>query len=213
MSVLKIDPKTIPGVILAGGRSSRMGRNKAIADLGGESLLARIKARISPQVSALALNADPDWPETLGLRLVPDTIPGKAGPLAGVLAALLDTAASHPQATYVVTVPIDSPFLPEDLVSRLAASLDGAQAIAIASSQGRDHPVFGLWPVAIANDLENWLLDDEKRRMRDFLARHTVRRVEFEMIKTSRGPLDPFFNINTPDDLKEAEQWLQVLPR
>ncbi|PZM13071.1 molybdenum cofactor guanylyltransferase MobA [Rhizobium tubonense] len=213
MSVLKIDPKTIPGVILAGGRSSRMGRNKAIADLGGESLLARIKARISPQVSALALNADPDWPEALGLRLIPDTIPGKAGPLAGVLAALRDTAASHPQATYVVTVPIDSPFLPEDLVSSLAASLDGAQAIAIATSQDRDHPVFGLWPVAIADELENWLLADEKRRMRDFLARHTVRRVEFEMIETTHGALDPFFNVNTPDDLKEAEQWLQVLPR
>jgi molybdenum cofactor guanylyltransferase len=211
--MFKIDPKAIPGVILAGGRSSRMGRNKALADLGGESLLSRIKARIAPQVAVLALNADLDWPQPAGLRLIPDTIPDKAGPLAGVLAALRDTAANHPQATHVLTVPIDSPFFPMDLAVRLATSLEAAKQIAIASSAGRDHPVFGLWPVAISDDLESWILTDEKRRVREFLARHAVRRVDFGMIETALGPFDPFFNINRPEDLAEAEQWLKVLSR
>jgi molybdopterin-guanine dinucleotide biosynthesis protein A len=99
------------------------------------------------------------------------------------------------------------------LVAQLAGSLDEAQNVAIAVSQGRDHPVFGLWPLAMADDLESWLLTDEKHRVRDFLARHPVRKVEFSMIETTRGLLDPFFNINTPDDLAQAEQWLKVLPR
>jgi molybdopterin-guanine dinucleotide biosynthesis protein A len=211
--MFRIDPKTVPGVILAGGRSSRMGGNKALAGLGGESLLSRIKARIAPQVAALALNADLDWPEPSGLKLIPDTIPDKAGPLAGVLAALRHTAANHPQATHVLTLPIDSPFFPMDLAMSLATSLETAEQIAIATSAGRDHPVFGLWPVAISDDLERWLLTDEKRRVRDFLARHAVRKVDFEMIETEAGPLDPFFNINRPEDLAEAEQWLKVLSR
>lgn len=213
MTVPKADQKTIPGIILAGGRSTRMGSNKALAELGGEKLLTRIKARIAPQVSALALNADPDWPLPMGLRLVPDILFDKAGPLAGVLAALRDAAATHPLATHLVTVPTDSPFFPRDLVAQLAGSLDEAHNVAIAVSQGRDHPVFGLWPMAIADDLESWLLTDEKHRVRDFLARHPVRKVEFAMIETTRGLLDPFFNINTPDDLAQAEQWLKVLPR
>jgi molybdopterin-guanine dinucleotide biosynthesis protein A len=213
MIMFKIDPKTIPGVILAGGRSSRMGRNKALADLGGQSLLSRIKERIALQVAALTLNADLDWPEPSGLKLIPDTIPNKAGPLAGVLAAMRDTAASHRQATHVLTVPIDSPFFPMDLTARLAMSLDAAKQIAIATSARRDHPVFGLWPVTISDDLERWILTDEKRRVSDFLARHAVRRVDFEMIATVHGPLDPFFNINRPEDLAEAEQWLKVLAR
>jgi molybdopterin-guanine dinucleotide biosynthesis protein A len=211
--MFKIDPKTIPGVILAGGRSSRMGRNKALADIDGESLLSRIKARIAPQVAVLALNADLDWPEPSGLTLIPDTTPDKAGPLAGVLAALRDTAANQPRATHVLTVPIDSPFFPMDLAVRLATSLDAAEQIAIATSAGRDHPVFALWPVAMADDLQSWLLTDQKRRVRDFLVRHAVRRVDFEMIETAIGPLDPFFNINRPENLAEAEQWLKVLSR
>jgi molybdopterin-guanine dinucleotide biosynthesis protein A len=213
MIMFKIDPKTMPGVVLAGGRSSRMGRNKALVDIGGQSLLSRVTVRIAPQVAILVLNADPDWPESSGLKLIPDTIPDKAGPLAGVLAAMRDTAANHQQATHVLTVPIDSPFFPMDLAVRLATSLDAAEQIAIATSANRDHPVFGLWPVAVADDLESWLLTDEKRRVRDFLARHPVRKVDFQMIETEAGPLDPFFNINRPEDLAEAEQWLKVLAR
>jgi molybdopterin-guanine dinucleotide biosynthesis protein A len=206
------DPDDVPPYLLAGGRSSRMGANKAFALLGGERLLTRIAARIGlQQRMPVALNADADWPDTAGLPLVPDIIPGKLGPLAGVLAAMHDALVKHPHASHIATVPIDSPFFPSNLVALLAQAIVSRDEMAIASSLGRDHPVFGLWPVSIADDLETWMLRDDKRRVRDFLARHTVRTVDFAMIQTPIGPLDPFFNINTPDDLIAAETWLAAL--
>ncbi|NLS15727.1 molybdenum cofactor guanylyltransferase MobA [Rhizobium sp. P40RR-XXII] len=204
--------ENIPVVLLAGGRSSRMGANKAFALLGGESLISRISSRIARRQSKpIALNADADWPDTMGMRLVPDEISGKLGPLAGVLAAMQDTARSYPQASHVATIPIDSPFFPLDLIARLAHAVASPDEIAIAASLGQDHPVFGLWPVSAATDLETWIVSDEKRRVRGFLARHNIRRVEFPAIETRIGPLDPFFNINTPAELVEAETWLAAL--
>lgn len=206
------DPAEIPPFLLAGGRSSRMGANKAFALLGHERLLTRIATLIGQrQTIPVALNADADWLDTEGLRLVPDTITGKLGPLAGVLSAMRHAAVHHPHASHLVTVPIDSPFFPIDLVARLAEPIEGRDEIAIAASLGRDHPVFGLWPVSLSDDLEAWLLADEKRRVRDFLARHLVRTVDFPAVKTPIGPLDPFFNINTPDDLLDAGRWLAAL--
>lgn len=202
----------IPVVLLAGGRSSRMGKNKAFAALGGQSLLARIAARLAERPRHLvALNADADWPDAMGLRLVPDKLPGKLGPLAGVLTAMQDVALHHPQASHVATVPIDSPFFPCDLIARLAKAVHGRDEIALATSFDRDHPVFSLWPVSAIADLETWIVADAKRRVSDFLARYKVRRVAFPAIKTPIGPLDPFFNVNTPDDLADAEKWLAAL--
>lgn len=214
MSGFIADPAEIPTFLLAGGRSSRMGVNKAFALLGNERLLTRIAKRIGQrQTIPPALNADTDWPDTEGLPLVPDIIPGKLGPLAGVLTAMRHTAAHYPRVSHVVTVPIDSPFFPIDLVAWLADPIEGQDDIAIAASLSRDHPVFGLWPVSIADDLESWLIKDEKRRVRDFLARHTVHTVDFPTIETAIGPLDPFFNINTPDHLIDAEGWLAALEK
>lgn len=212
MSDFIASPEDIPVVLLAGGRSSRMGANKAFALLAGESLLARISSKIAErQRKPIALNAEADWPDVMGMPLVPDGIPGKLGPLAGVLAAMQDTILRYPQVTHVATIPIDTPFFPPDLVARLAHVVRGPDEIAIAASLGQDHPVFGLWPISAAADLERWIVSDEKRRVRDFLAPHKVRRVEFPAIETAIGPLDPFFNINTPADLAEAEAWLAAL--
>ncbi|MFK0163180.1 molybdenum cofactor guanylyltransferase MobA [Rhizobium sp. NPDC090279] len=205
-------PEDIPVVLLAGGRSSRMGVNKAFALLAGESLLARISSKIGERQSRpIALNADTDWPDAMGMLLVPDSIPGKLGPLAGVLAAMQDAILRYPQVSHVATIPIDTPFFAPDLIARLADVLHGPDEIAIAASLGQDHPVFGLWPVSAATDLERWIVSDEKRRVRDFLALHKVLQVEFPAIETAIGPLDPFFNINTPADLAEAETWLAAL--
>lgn len=206
------NPENIPVVLLAGGRSSRMGTNKAFTLLDGKSLLARISSKVGERQSRpIALNADADWPDTMGMRLVPDEIPGKLGPLAGVLAALKDTSRIYPQASHVATLPIDSPFFPPDLIAHLADAIQARDEIAIAASLDQDHPVFGLWPVSAAADLERWIVSDEKRRVRDFLARHSVNRIEFPAVETRIGALDPFFNINTPADLVEAEAWLAAL--
>lgn len=208
------DTASIPAVILAGGRSARMGRNKAFVALGGRPMQACIKDRLMRQTRTVALNVDVDWPDTMALRLVSDTITGSQGPLAGILAALLDTVTNHPQASHVATIPIDSPFFPEDLLSRLAAALEGREEIAIASSASRTHPVFGLWPVSAADDLAQWMTADPRhRRVNDFLMRHAVTEVDFPLIATPEGAFDPFFNINTPDDAAAGEHWLEVLSR
>ena len=200
-----------PAVILAGGRSSRMGANKAMLPLGGRPLIAHVIARLLPQASAVAISARPGWAEDLGYPVIADEMPDQPGPLAGILAGLRHVQRHHPEASHMLSAPADSPFLPATLADQLAASLAGRDMIVIAASCDREHPVFGLWPVAIADDLEHWLANDENRRVRSFLARHPVQGVGFPMQTTVIGPLDPFFNINTPADLEQAELFLEAL--
>ncbi|ANM10895.1 MULTISPECIES: molybdenum cofactor guanylyltransferase MobA [unclassified Rhizobium] len=207
MTEFSLDRSDIAGVVLAGGRSQRMGRDKADVMLGTESLLRHVLTRLSQQVVPVAVNADT---ATEDVPVVPDRFPGKAGPLAGIHAAMV-YAAGLPAVTHVVTVSVDCPFFPADLVARLAAALERPSQIAIAASEGRSHPVFGLWPVTLAADLETWIAADEKRRVRDFLLRHDVTEVAFPLHPTRASLLDPFFNINTPDDLVEAQRWLEAL--
>ncbi|ANL40878.1 molybdenum cofactor guanylyltransferase [Rhizobium phaseoli] len=207
MAEFSLTKSDIAGVVLAGGRSQRMGRDKASVMLGAESLLRHVLSRLSPQVSSIAVNADAAEED---VPVVPDRISGKAGPMAGIHAAMTH-AAAIPSVTHVATVSVDCPFFPADLVARLAATLERPSQIAIAASEGRSHPVFGLWPVTLAADLESWIATDEKRRVRDFLLRHDVKEVAFPLHPTRASLLDPFFNINTPDDLVEAQRWLEAL--
>jgi len=203
-SSFALDRSNIPGVVLAGGRSSRMGRDKAGVTLSGRTLLDRVIEQLSPQVLSVAVNADAA-PDRCNRPFIPDIIPGKAGPMAGIHAAMAHGA------SLLSTESVDSPFFPHDLIDWLAAAIDTPMKIAIATSEGRSHPVFGLWPVALADDLESWIATDEKRRVRDFLLRHDVTEVAFPLRPTRASLLDPFFNVNTPDDLAEAERWMKVL--
>lgn len=204
------DIPALPCVILAGGRSSRMGSNKSLAVLGGLPLMAHIVARLAPQTSAIALNASADWTDDCGLRRIPDTLPDQPGPLAGVLAAMRDTATNHPDTRHVLTVPTDCPFLPTDLVERLIDARRGEKTVAIASSAGEQHPIVALWPVSLADELEAWILKDDKRRVRDFQRRYPLAEAIFALAETGHGSLDPFFNINTPEQLAIAERWSEA---
>lgn len=208
-----IPEQTIPGVILAGGRSSRMGQDKAQVRLGGLTLFERAAQRLRPQVSALSVSANGPVAFTAGedLAVFADLDDSRPGPLGGVLAALERTRRLQPGASHVATVPTDSPFFPLDLVTRLGEAVDGPERIAVACSQGGVHPVFALWPVALADDLAAWLSGKEGRRVRSYLERHQAREVAFASIETPHGALDPFFNINTPADLEAAEDWLRRL--
>jgi len=198
----------VVGLLLAGGQSRRMGGgDKALRPLGGVTLLERVIARVEPQVDALVLNAngDPARFDRFALPVVPDSVPGFAGPLAGVLAGL-DWAAGHrPDCPYVVSVASDAPFLPTDLVSRLAAGLDEAGAdLACAASGGRSHPVFGLWPVRLREDLRRALVAEGIRKVDLWTARHKLVTVSFP-----DHPVDPFFNANRPEDFAAAAALLQ----
>lgn len=208
-------PGGIAGVLLAGGLSRRMGGgDKALRRIGGLPLLDRIVERVRPQVDALVLNAngDPARFAGTGLPVVADTVPDFAGPLAGILAGLDWAARSAPGVRWVASFACDAPFLPVDLVDRLAAGRreEGAE-LACAASMGRAHPVFGLWPVALRADLRRALAEEGVRKVDLFTARYRLATVEIPPIETVVGPVDPFFNANRPDDLSEAERLLGVI--
>lgn len=197
-----------PAVILAGGLSRRMGRDKAQVALQGKPLALRIVERLKPQVSTVYLNASRDHPLATHLSLIPDTRPDRPGPLAGVLAGLRHLAERPEAATHLLTSPCDTPFLPTDLAERLVGNAE-IETIVLARSGGRTHPITALWPLSLADDLEAWLSDPAHRRVFDFVARHQTKTVDFAPFHGPFGPVDPFFNVNTPEDLETARAILE----
>lgn len=193
----------LPAVILAGGLSTRMGGgNKAFRLLGGETLLARVIGRLAPQCGRLAINANGDAESfaNYGLPVIADSFGGFAGPLAGVLAGM--EWAAEEGAASVLSVSVDTPFLPEDLLHRLHEAR-GRSGLAVAASPDetgrlRDHPTCAIWPVALRGDLRA-ALDSGLHRIGQFAAAYDPGRAVFD----SR-PLDPFLNLNTPEDLARA---------
>ena len=185
------------GVILAGGRATRMGGgDKGFLALGGERLLDRVIRRLDPQVSGIVINANGDRARfsEFGLPVIPDSLPGWPGPLAGVLAGM-DWAAEH-GASQVVTVAADSPFFPADLVARLTAA-GGTSGLALAASPSGRQPTFGLWPVALREDLRD-ALRSGLRKVVLWTGGHGAGIAEFPDDRA-------FFNVNTPEDLVAAE--------
>jgi molybdopterin-guanine dinucleotide biosynthesis protein A len=193
--------------LLAGGLSKRMGGgDKGLLMLGAKTMLQRVIDRIAPQVQTMAINANgpPERFAHYQLPVFPDTIDGYAGPLAGVLAGLRWAASNTPSAQWIVTVSTDAPFLPLNLVERLRfVAQHRSRAIAIARSDGKLHPVIGLWPVALADDLEQ-ALRGGVRKVLHWTDRHGTLPVDFDLISFKGLTLDPFFNANTPDELAEA---------
>jgi molybdenum cofactor guanylyltransferase len=193
------------GVVLAGGLARRMGGgDKARIRIGGQTILERVLARFGPQCMGIILNAngDPARFVDTGLPVVPDSVPDFAGPLAGILAGL-DWAAAHaPEVADIVSAPGDCPFLPDDLVARLAAARRGAGVpLACARSGEWRHPVLGLWPVALRGDLRKALVEQKLHKIEAWTARHGVAIADWPAT-----PIDPFFNVNTPQDAAEAER-------
>lgn len=187
------------GVILAGGKATRMGGgDKGLLPLGDGTILSHVIDRLEPQVDAIALNANGDSArfDALNLPVIGDSITGFAGPLSGVLAGL-DWAAAN-GATHIVTAAADTPFFPCDLVPRLLMAAEQAGSlIALAASPGGRHPTFGLWPVALREDLRA-ALDDGLRKVILWTDKHGCAMAEF-------ADDTSFFNVNTPEDLAQAQ--------
>ena len=197
-------PPTL-GLVLAGGLARRMGGgDKALLRIGGVSILDRVLERLGPQCSAIILNANGDPRRFASTRLpvVADDVPGFAGPLAGILAGL-DWAAAHaPEIAWIGSVPGDCPFLPRDLIARLhAARAEAGAPLACAKSGEWRHPVVGLWPVALRDDLRHALVEEDLRKIEVWTYRHGVALAEWP-----DAPVDPFFNVNTPEDAARAEE-------
>jgi molybdopterin-guanine dinucleotide biosynthesis protein A len=194
------------GVVLAGGRARRMnGIDKPLALLDNRPLLTHVLARAMPQLREVALVADDGGRlAPFGLPIVSDAVGGLAGPLAAIAAGLDWAKTRATEDGWLASFPCDTPFFPRDLVARLLTGAQEAGAdIAIASSGGRIHPVFGLWRMSCAPAVHT-LLGEGVRKMKDAIGRFSYASVDFE----AESP-DPFFNINTPEDLAQAEAWIK----
>ena len=207
MNQVNADPRWVVGVLLAGGQARRMGGgDKCLRHLANKSILTHVIERIAPQVDSLVLNAngDPARFAAFDLPVLPDVVGDFAGPLAGVLTGMEWAAANRPDCPWIVTIATDTPFLPVDLVAMMTAAREREEAeLACAVSNGRTHPVFGLWPVALAGALRKAMVDEDIRKVDRFTGRYRLAEAIFPA-----EPFDPFFNTNHPDDLEEAERLL-----
>ena len=203
----------VAGVLLAGGRAKRMGGgDKGLRALGGRTIMDYIVERVRPQVAGLLIKANGEPGRFSGYGppviagVISDGAGGVAGPLAGVLTGMEWAAVNQPQCPWVATFACDAPFAPSDLVARFVAAVEeeGA-AMACAASRGRAHPVFGLWPVALAAELRQAMSEEDIRKIDRWTARYNLIEVDF-----AADPFDPFFNINAPENLTEAERLLST---
>jgi molybdopterin-guanine dinucleotide biosynthesis protein A len=203
-------PSTL-GLVLAGGLARRMGGgDKPRTMIGGQTILARVIERLKPQCTRLILNAngDPARFADTKLPVIPDNVPDFAGPLAGVLAGLDWAAANAPGIEYIASVPGDCPFLPRDLVSRLhEVRLAENKPLACARSGEWRHPVVALWRVSLRDDLRRALVEEGLRKIEIWTTRHGIALADWPA-----EPVDPFFNVNTPEDAAAAERLAAQYP-
>lgn len=200
----------VAGILLAGGRSSRMGGgDKCLRLLGERPILARIIERLRPQVSDMIINAngEPTRFAEFDLPVVADSVAGFAGPLAGIHAGLEWVKSNRPNICYAVTVATDTPFFPVDLVQRFLAEAEGGDQLLVARSAEGLHPVIGLWPVAMTAALETSLRQGE-RKVGKWVTEHDAVEVFFLEEEVSGRRIDPFFNINRAEDLAQANALL-----
>jgi molybdopterin-guanine dinucleotide biosynthesis protein A len=203
-------PPTL-GLVLAGGLARRMGGgDKPLLKLGKETLLDRTLDRLKPQCDGVIINANRDPARFAAQRLpiVADSVADFPGPLAGILAGL-DWAARHkPEITWLASVPGDCPFLPRDLVRRLhEARLKAGKPLACAKSGEWRHPVAALWRVDLRENLRAALTKEDLRKIEVWTARHGVALAAWPV-----KPVDPFFNVNTPEDLAAAVEIARRYP-
>ena len=198
---------SVCGLILAGGRSRRMGGgDKTLRSLGGVSLLERVISLAKPQVDQLVINANGDITRfsQFGITVIKDVIDDFPGPLAGVLTGMEWAHQNRPHCKWIASFACDAPFAPLDLVKKFLCSVSKEKVtMACAVSGGREHPVFGLWPVSLAGNLRSAIVEEKTRKVDFWTARFSVARVEWKTI-----PVDPFFNVNREKDLKRAEEFL-----
>lgn len=202
----------ILALILAGGLARRMeGQAKPLLRLGGQRLIDRVALTARTQCGAVALNLHDSDPETLApfvdldLPVAADSAPGRLGPLAGVLGGLDFVAAHVAGAEFLLSLPCDCPFLPDELASRLLdAARRTASGLACAASGGRRHPVIALWPLSLRDDLRHALVELDQRAVGQF-----QRNYDMAVVEWPAAPRDPFFNVNTPDDFARAEEMLR----
>jgi len=210
---------TTIGGILAGGLSRRMGGiDKALLSLENKSIISHVADRLVKQVDRVIINTNSDFQnfKALDYPLVSDAVEGYAGPLAGIHALMGYAKQLDPEYTHIATVAADTPFFPGDFVDRCLRSLEqndfAVPTIILAKSNQNRHPVFGLWPLQLFQSLETFLTTADTRKVMAFVQMHTYKTVDFPFYQLPAITVDPFFNINKPDDLLQAATIVKQLP-
>lgn len=204
--------KGVAGVMLAGGLARRMGGgDKCLAMVGDKPLLDHMLERAGAQVDHMMINANGDGSRfaQYNLPVCEDVIDGFQGPLAGILTGMEWALENHPDCPWVASFATDAPFIPEDLVDRMLADIEAQGAdMACAITNDRTHPVFALWPVRLAGELRRAMVEEDMRKIDRWTARYNIIHVDFPAT-----PVDPFFNINRPENLEEAEKLLKAVTK
>ena len=201
----KFTKKKVIGIILAGGRSRRFGGgHKFLKKLSNKLLIEHVIDRLRPQTDKLIINSnsDPTLFSAQDLTVVPDSIGGYQGPLAGILTGMEWVVKNQPTCEWIVTCPSDAPFIPLDFVGemQLCAQNEKSEIVCVSSGE-RAHPVCGLWHVSLATDLRKALINEGVRKIDSWTANYRLSIIEF-----SNLPYDPFFNINRLSDMETAEK-------
>ncbi len=199
----------VVGILLAGGKSRRMGGgDKCLRILGTKTILRYVIDRARPQVGSLVLNANGDLTRFAEYRLplVSDSVDGFVGPLAGVLAGMDWVSQNIPDANWIASFATDAPFLPSNMVEKFLQVANSEESdIVCAASNRRRHPVFGLWPVRLKNELRDAIVNEGIRKVE-----HWTSRYRFSTANFRDDGIDPFFNANRPTDLIRADAWLRL---
>ena len=198
---------TVLGVVLAGGQSTRMdGTDKSLMRFGATSLMERTIDRFKSQIPDIILSANrnPDKFKKHNVPIIKDDIKGYVGPLAGVLSGMKWAHTNKPTIKHIITVAVDTPFFPTDYAKTMLAKHKNNTQITIANSNGRNHPVFAMWDIDLMCDLESFLVDEGNRKVMLFAERYNFVIQNFE----HKSGIDPFFNINTYENLTEAQTHL-----
>jgi len=189
------------------------GGDKCLLELAGSPMLTWVIKRMKTQIDTLAINAngEADRFTLFNLPVIADPFPGQLGPLAGILAGMRWASENSTQCTHIITCPTDAPFLPLDLVEKLnqQAGPNGTK-IVLAASNGRTHPVFGLWPVTLADDLEQ-AISSGTRKIMAWVENHPAATVNFPPVNIGKQEIDPFFNTNTPENMGQARLVLEAM--
>ena len=200
-----VNKENILGVILAGGQSRRMGnKNKLLATINNKSLLEITSNLVKNQLNRVIINSNIQVYSNnkLNFEIVPDEIDGYLGPLSGIFSAMKWSRKNFPECQWIASFPVDSIFFPDNFVDVMISKIKKETQIVCAKSNGRIHPVFALWSIVLVNDLEKALVKDGIRRIDEWTKRYNLEIVNFKFKK-----LDPFFNINTFDDLEKAKNY------
>ena len=194
----------ILGAILAGGKSKRMGKDKLFLELNNKMLIEHTINKVEKYLKDIIIitNQKNEYFSKKNLTTVEDCIEGQLGPLVGILTAMKWAKENLKECSWVATFPCDTPFFPETIIKKFIEKSKKKDSLLLcASSHGRKHNIFGLWSLDLYEKLKNDLINNKIRKVQDWTEKHKITNVEFDFKE-----YDPFFNINTLDDLENAKK-------